>query len=169
MKKLLILIASVAFIAASCNTTGPSASVHYPEPTGFVVDEADVITEATQIRLEKVLSDFERDTGNELAVVTVKSLGGLDIDSYSIHLAELWKVGKRGSDNGVIFLIAVEDRKVKIEVGRGLEAVITDAKAGQILDKSVVPNFKVGSWEEGILNGVEDIAIAIDPESMKIK
>lgn len=158
MKLLTILGLGVAVVLISMmiratDIQPQSASVEYPEPTGFVVDAAEILEPTVESRLEKKLTDFATETTNEVAVVTVKNLNGLSIEDYSIHLAELWKVGQKATDNGVIFLTSLEDRKVRIEVGQGLESILTDAKTGKLLDQYVIPSFKENKWAEGIESG----------------
>lgn len=138
-------------LLAGCTTTTPTEMV-YPKPTNYVVDEADVISEDLEISLNSNLADF-KDTA-EIAVVTVKTTQPLDEKQYAINLAREWGVGSAEKDNGVLFLIVTEDRKVRIETGRGTEGVITDAEAGRILDNSVVPYLKNNDWEGGITSGI---------------
>jgi uncharacterized protein len=157
MKKLLIGLAMVAFIAASCDGPSQAASITYPSPTGYVVDDAHILSDATKTQLEAKLAQFEKDSSDEVAVVTVDSLQGVSVEEYSIHLAELWKVGKKTSDNGVIFLIAKTDRKVRIEVGKGLEEKLNDSKVGRILDDAVLPSLHTNDWSGGVTKGVDAI------------
>lgn len=154
------------FISLANSVEKPQAAyVEYPNPTGYVVDAAELLSPVVEADLEAKLTNFATETTNEVAVVTVKSLNGLSIEDYSIHLAELWKVGQKVTDNGVIFLTALEDRKVRIEVGKGLEAILTDAKTGKILDDYVVPQFKNNQWSEGITSGVEALQTIITGEN----
>lgn len=148
---LTVLLVSV--VLAGCTVETPE--VFYPKPTNYVVDTSDVISEDLEISLNKNLADF-KDTA-EIAVVTVKTTQPLDEKEYAINLAREWGIGSAEKDNGVLFLIVTEDRKVRIETGRGTEGVITDAEAGRILDKAVVPHLKNNDWESGIKNGVTAI------------
>ena len=129
----------------------------YPEPTGYVVDQAGILSEATKQQIAQQATALAQGTGPEIAVVTLSSIAPESIESYGIHLADRWKVGKRGLDNGVILLVAVQERKVRIEVGRGAEAVLTDAEAGRILASDVVPHLKRGDWDGGVLAGTQAI------------
>lgn len=127
-----------------------------PEATGYVVDQSNILSAEAKAKIETTLKALDEKA--QVAVVTVKTYSPYsDEKEYAIKLAEKWKVGYKGKDNGIIFLIVTEDRKVRIEVGRGLEAVINDAKAGQILDDTVVPFLKKNDWEGGITAGVEAI------------
>lgn len=135
-----------------------------PEPRGFVNDFANIIPDDVEKRIEQTLRDYRAKTTNEITVVTVTSLNGESIEQYTIRLAEKWKVGKKGKDNGVILLIAKEDRKLRIEVGYGLEGVLTDAKAKLIIERVIAPEFKQGNFVAGIEKGVAQIMKTLTPE-----
>ena len=127
----------------------------YPEPTGYLVDSANVLSSKTKETLTQELSAFDQIA--QVAVVTVKTTEPLDIEQYSIKLAEKWKVGYKGLDNGVILVVATDDRKLRIEVGRGLEGGFTDLRAKEIIDQVIVPYFKQGKLDEGVDAGVKAI------------
>mgnify|MGYP001589041260 CR=1 FL=1 len=135
----------------------PVFSVNYPSPTGFVNDFAGLYTSQFKFQMESDLTAFEKQTGSEIAVVTIKSLEGMDIESYAVSLFEKWKIGKKGKDNGLLLLISKEDRKIKIEVGYGLEPYITDGRAGEIIRNQMTPEFKNENYETGTLNAVNQI------------
>ena len=103
--------------------------------------------------LERTLSDYERETGHQVVVHTTPSLEGLEIEEYSIRIAEAWKVGQKGLDNGVILTVAPRERDVRIEVGYGLEGVMPDAIAFRIIRDHILPQFRAGDFEAGILTG----------------
>lgn len=107
--------------------------------------------------MESDLTVFEKQTGNEISVVTVKSLEEMDIESYAVGLFEKWKIGKKGKDNGLLLLISKEDRKIRIEVGYGLEPYITDGRAGEIIRTRMTGEFKNENYEGGTLNAVSQI------------
>lgn len=136
---------------------GVALAQTFPKSQGYVNDFASLLSSQGRASLETRLSQLEKDTSAEVAVVTIKSLEGYTIEDYAVRLFENWGIGKKSKDNGVLFLIASEEREVRIEVGYGLEAVITDSRAGRILDKAVVPRFKEGNYEAGIFAGVADI------------
>src|SRR2546430_4392626 len=94
---------------------------HYPSPQGYVTDAAGVLDPSSKAQLESHLAEFERQTSNEIAVATVPSLEGETIETYAVELFKRWGVGKKGKDNGILLLVAPNDRKVRIEVGYGLE------------------------------------------------
>jgi uncharacterized protein len=129
-------------------------AIDHPEPAGYINDLANVIRPETTIQLANIITQFERATGNELAVVTVPSLEDEPIENYAAVLFEKWGVGKKGEDNGLLFVIAPVERKARIEVGYGLEPYINDALAGRILRDTMFPHFKSGDFSQGILNGV---------------
>jgi len=140
---------------------GWAAEPVYPDYSGFVNDFAGVIDSATSQKLESLCRALEKKTSAELAIATVRTVAPLDSKEYAVKLFEKWKIGKKGKDNGILMLLAMEERRVEVEVGYGLEGVINDAKAGEILDRYVVPFFKQGKFGEGLYNGAEAIAAEI--------
>lgn len=130
----------------------------YPNYSGFVNDYAGVIDAATKQKIESLCTALEKKTSAEMAIAVVKTVEPLDSKGYAVKLFEKWKIGKKGKDNGLLILLAMDERRVEIEVGYGLEGVINDAKAGEILDKYVVPFFKQGNYGEGLYNGAAAIA-----------
>jgi uncharacterized protein len=145
---LFLLIGNLAWAA------GPS----FPNYSGYVNDFANAIDASTTQKLEDLCRALEKKTSAELAIAVVKSVAPLDPKTYAVKLFEKWKIGKKGKDNGILVLLAMEERRVEIEVGYGLEGVITDARAGEILDKYVIPFFKQGKFGEGLYNGAAAIA-----------
>lgn len=127
-------------------------------PAGHVTDQAQVLNDSTERQVEMILTDLEQKTSAEVAVVTVTSLEGGTVDDVANRLFESWKIGKKGQDNGVLFLIAPTERKMRIEVGYGLEGLITDAKAGRLLDEIVLPSFRQGQLSHGVAMGAFAIA-----------
>ena len=131
---------------------------------GYVTDQADLISDGMKVKLENYLKDFENSESTQIFVLTVPSLGGKVIEQYSIEVAEAWKIGQAGKDNGVLLLIAQDDRQVRIEVGYGLEHSLTDLSVGRIIDYEIIPRFKEEKFEEGIVAGVEGIVAAVRGE-----
>lgn len=129
----------------------------FPRPTGFVNDFAQVLSSEVREDLERDLTSFEIQTSVEIAIVTVNSLEETTIEDYSVLLFEDWKIGKKDKDNGVLLLVAPDERKVKIEVGYGLEPVLTDARAGRIIREEITPSFKSGDFDQGVTKGVAAI------------
>jgi uncharacterized protein len=122
-----------------------------------VNDFAHVLTNIQKQSLENTLQELEKITGDEVAVVTVQNLEGDYIEHYAEQLFKEWGIGKRNKDNGVLLLIAFEERKVRIEVGYGLEGVITDSIASSIIRNEITPSFANGQYAEGIDKGVAGI------------
>jgi uncharacterized protein len=129
----------------------------YPSPTGYVNDFAYLLSDSSRAELEARLVKLEKETSAEVSVVTIMSLEGDNIEDYAAGLFQSWGIGKKNKDNGVLFIIALFDRAVRIEVGYGLESVLTDGRAGRILDREVLPNFKNDNYEQGIQAGVAAI------------
>jgi uncharacterized protein len=144
----------VAFVLLGFAAGLASAKTSYPRPLGWVSDFAGILSPDSIASLEDRLSTLERDTSAEVAVVTVKNLDGSSIEEYAAGLFQDWGIGKKSKDNGVLFIIAPDTSDVRIEVGYGLEPVITDGRAGRILDKEVIPYFKRGDYDTGIEAGV---------------
>ncbi len=155
---LLIMIILLAVFLAGCTVEQefqPRAEAVYPSTRSYVVDEADVLSEEKEKELFEKLKNF--DATAQIAVVTVKTTAPLDEKEYAVNLAQKWGIGDKEEDNGVLFLIVTDDRKLRIEVGQGLEDDITDGRAGMILDRHVVPELKNNNWEAGITKGVDAI------------
>lgn len=136
-----------------------SASAYYNpgNPTGFVNDYAEILKVEQRQSLEEKLSQFEKDSGNEISVVTIPSLQGDTIENFATELFEQWGIGKKDKDNGVLVLIALEDRKMRIEVGYGLEGVLTDAQASRIINNTIKPAFQKNNYYQGIDEAVDKI------------
>jgi len=121
--------------------------------TSYVNDEANVISPEYEQRIYNELEELDKNTSIEVAVATVTSLNGVPIEEYSLNLAHN-TLGEKGKDNGLLILLAVEDREYRIEVGYGLEPLITDSRAGRVGRDIMAPYFKAGNYEEGLLQGV---------------
>lgn len=134
-----------------------SLSLEVPRLSSPVVDNAGLLSRNVKSALANALVKIKRQTGNEIAVLTIKSLEGETIDGYSIKVVDKWQLGQKDKDNGVLFLIALDDRKMRIEVGQGLEGAIPDITAGRII-REVKTYFKKGDFKSGIIVGVSQIA-----------
>ncbi len=145
---ILILVSALSFAAL-------------PAPTGYVSDFAQVITSSQELEIEAVAKALD-DSGNiEIAIVTVESMEGNSIEEYSYELADAWGIGDSQEDTGLLFLLAVEERQVRIEVGYGLEGDLPDGLVGRILDSYVLPPFKNGDFSEGMAEGTKAIAATL--------
>ena len=133
---------------------------------GRVNDYANVM-QASQVQsLESQLAQLERDTGHQVAVLTVPTLDGEDIEGFSIRVAENWKIGKKGYDNGAILVVAVKDRRLRLEVGYGLEGVLPDAIAKRITADYIVPHFRQQDYAGGIVAGIAAVDKIIRKEPL---
>jgi len=126
-----------------------------PQPLGRVNDFAGLLSPGERARIEARLRAIEEATSNQFAVAIFRSLEGESLEDFSIRLADAWKVGQKGRDNGLLLLIFTEDRKIRIEVGSGLEGVITDALSGRVIRDVLAPRFREGRYAEGILAAVD--------------
>jgi uncharacterized protein len=141
-----------------------SEDLKIPPPQGLVSDFAGVIDQPTRQQLTRLLQELKDKTGAEIAVVTVETTQPLTAFDYAIKVAETWKPGEKGKDNGVVFLVAVKDRKMFIVTGYGVEGVLPDGKVGAIQDEYIVPYFKQGDYARGILAGTQVMASLIAQE-----
>lgn len=141
----------------------------FPKPEGYVNDFAHLYSQQFSSELEKKLSEFEASTSAEIAVVTIDKLPDMTIEDYAVKLFEVWKIGKEKEDNGVLLLIARDDREIRIEVGYGLEGVVTDSRAGRIIRDVITPSFKENNFEEGTLHAVEDLMAYVRGEEVAEK
>ncbi|HEU5324049.1 MAG TPA: TPM domain-containing protein, partial [Methylomirabilota bacterium] len=126
-------------------------------PPGRVADYAGVLTPREAEKLESRLAERERATGVQMVVAVFPSLAGESLEDYSIRLAGQWRIGRRGLDDGVIFLVFVEERRMRLEVGYGLEAVLPDAAAGRIIREAVAPHFRQRRYADGLQAGVDAV------------
>ena len=143
----------------------PSAhALDVPKLQGYVNDYADMISPSAKAELENELKTFEQTDSTQIVILTIPSLEGEVIEDFSIKVGDTWKIGQAGRDNGVIFIVAKQERKMRIEVGRGLEGRLTDLMAGRIIDLVVKPRFKRGDFEGGFIVGVSALIDAIRGE-----
>ncbi|PLV56034.1 YgcG family protein [Thermotoga sp. SG1] len=147
MRRILFLILIALFVL--------SFSVEFPEPTPYkyVNDYVGVLDSETVEKIVAVGKELEKKTTAQIVVVVVPSLSGLTVEEYANRLFREWGIGQKEKNNGVLLLVAMQDRKVRIEVGYGLEGAIPDGKAGRILDEYVIPYFKEGEYNKGIYYG----------------
>ncbi len=134
---------------------------NYPKPTDWVSDFASVIPADQQAQISAICNEVKQKTGAELAVATIRNLNGASIKDFANDLFKQWGIGEKGKDNGVLFLLAVQDRKVWIEVGYGLEPILPDGKVGRILDQYVVPDLRNNDFGSGLLRATVAVASVI--------
>jgi len=133
------------------------AAPKFPPLTGRVVDNAELLSPAAEAKLTDELAALERRTGHQLVVATLPDLQGYEIEDYGYQLLRTWAIGRKGEDDGAILIVAPNQRKVRIEVGYGLEPVLTDALSSLIIQRAILPAFKAGKFEAGVVAGTEQI------------
>src|ERR1041385_4058533 len=134
-----------------------AASLTFPPLTGRVVDDAGVLSDDTKARLTGILAQLEQKTGNQVVVATLKSLQGQDIARYGYQLGRQWGIGQKGKNNGAILIVAPNERRVRIEVGYGLEGTLTDAASKLIIEDVILPQFRAGNYDAGVQAGTIEI------------
>lgn len=163
MRRLLLIVCSWALFLSF----GGGSALAYQNPgtpTGYVNDFAGILTPETKTALETTLTTFTAETSSEISVVTITDLGGDTIENFANELFREWGIGTEKNDNGVLLLVSKEDRKVRIEVGYGLEGALPDATAHDIIEFDIIPAFKQGNFDQGISVGVTRIIQATKGE-----
>lgn len=157
---LLLLVAAIPSIASA------QALQPIPSLERRVTDSADILAADQEAALEEKLAVFEARKGAQIAVLTVASTAPEEIEQYSIRVVDAWKLGRKGVDDGALLIIAVEDRALRIEVGRGLEGVLTDLTSNRIIDETITPLFRGGDYAAGIDAGVDRMISIVDGEPL---
>ena len=155
MKKILFLIPLFALTLLALDV---------PALKGRITDNAGLLSSDAAIRIEQKLSSLETSDSTQIAVLTVPTLDGDSIEDFSMRVVEQWKLGQKGLDNGALLIIAKDDRKLRIEVGYGLEGKLTDATSGRIIRQVIVPYFKRNDFEGGVEAGVDAMIAATKGE-----
>ncbi len=145
------------FLILICFSVKSVIAIDIPKYSGRVNDFANVFSLDFKNNLEQKLLNIESQTTDQIAVVTVKNLQGTTIEDFAEQLFQSWGIGQKDKDNGILLLVSMEDRKVRIEIGYGLESTITDGQAGEIIRNQITPEFKKGNYQQGVLLGVEKI------------
>ena len=168
-RRLMALGALITLLSAAAGAE-PLTSIPNPRTRDgtWVTDMTGTLRADTIARLNSTIGEFERTKGAEMAVVVIRSLDGLTIEEAAVKLFELWKIGKESTDNGLLLLWSTGDRRVRVEVGYGLEGALPDGKVGAILDARVIPKFKSGEFDEGLLAGVDALLSAARDEPMEL-
>ncbi len=154
----IFLTAAVLFLPLT------AAALDVPKATGYVNDQAGLLNPTTRLKIEHFLERFEKSDSTEISVLTIPSLEGESLEEYAIKVAEQWGIGQKGKDNGALLLVAKAERKVRIEVGYGLEGRLTDLLSGRIIRDEITPRFKQGDFDGGIVAGVASMAEAVRGE-----
>ena len=164
--------ATGALLALAVLLAGFAAfAAELPALTGRVVDNAGIIDAATEAALTQKLADFETKGSDQIVVATIHSLDGEEIEPYANRLFRAWKLGQAGENNGVLLLVAKNDRKMRIEVGYGLEGTLTDLHTKLIIENDMVPAFRAGDFSGGITKAVDDMVMVLEgnPEELEAR
>ncbi len=168
---LCLTVCLTLFIVIVSLVPRPSSLVHLayaaaeiPALKGYINDYANMMSPSIRSKLTNELREFERTDSTQIVVLTISSLAGQPIEDFSIKVAEAWKIGQKGRDSGIILIVASQERKMRIEVGRGLEGKLTDLTAGRIIDLVIKPRFKRGDFNGGFVAGVAAVIDATKGE-----
>ena len=142
------------FVLLLCCLPFAAYGLDVPRLQGYVNDDAGMISPSAKSKIEEVLRAFEQSDSTQIVILTVPSLEGENIEEFGIRVAEAWKIGQQGKDNGVLFIVSKQERRIRIEVGRGLEGKLTDLMAGRIIDQVIKPRFKQADFDGGFITGV---------------
>jgi uncharacterized protein len=159
------------FALVVLTTAAFAQALTFPALSGRVVDDANILDAATRSALTEKLAALEDKTTDQFVVVTVKSLQGQAIESYGYQLGRHWGIGQKGKNNGVLLIVAPNERKVRLEVGYGLEGTLTDALTKVIIENAITPRFRANDYAGGITRGVDDViqVLSGDTELFKQK
>jgi uncharacterized protein len=157
----------IAWVCLVCVCSAQTLT--FPALTGRVVDEAGVLDDAARTALTGSLAELEQKTTDQLVVVTLKSLQGTSIEDYGYQLGRRWQIGQKDKNNGALLIVVPSERKVRIEVGYGLEGALTDAVTKLIIESSILPRFKVADYPGGIKRGVEDIVQVLGGDAQEFQ
>jgi uncharacterized protein len=153
---------------AALTLVAAAAALEVPYLSGRVNDQAGMLGDTFEQQLEERLRVLEEETGAQVAVLTIPSLEGDPIEDFSIRVVDTWKLGREGVDDGVLILIARDDRRMRIEVGYGLEGALTDAQAGRIVEGLMAPKFREGDFDGGVGAAVDAVSAAVRGEALDI-
>lgn len=160
--------AVAALVIATAASTGFSATFVVPQLTGPVVDGAGIVNPTAAGSLDVALRRLRLEGGPQINVLTVPTLDGLPIESASIQVTDAWKLGGGKADDGVLLMVALEERRIRIEVGQGLEGTLTDLHSKQIIDDVMKPYFRAGRPSDGIVAGVQAIVARVAPDKVSL-
>jgi uncharacterized protein len=163
LRALTVLVATALCVAAAL------AAANFPPLTGRIVDQANILSSVTKADLERKLADLEQKSRIQLVVATVPSLDGEEIEPYANGLFRAWKLGDAKDNTGALLLSAPKERRVRIEVGYGLEGTLTDAISSIIISNAIAPRFKAGDFNGGVTRGVDDIITTLTTDSAEWK
>ncbi len=158
MKKIIILL---LFIFSFLNA---DITQYFPKLDGRVIDQANLLSPDVKKDIDGILKKQEKETSNQIVVVILNSLNGYTIEEFSYQLGRFWGIGQKDKNNGILLVVSMEEKKVRIEVGYGLEGALTDKIAHEIINYTIKPNFKANQYELGILKAINEIMAAIKGE-----
>jgi uncharacterized protein len=163
-RTILIVISWICLVSA-----GAAQALSFPALTGRVVDEANLFDPTARAALTETLAGLESKTTDQLVVVTLKSLQGTSIEDYGYQLGRKWQIGQKDKNNGALLIVAPNERKVRIEVGYGLEGLLTDALTKLIIENSILPRFMAGDFAGGVNRGVDDIIKVLNGNAVELQ
>lgn len=159
-------LAALALLWWLAATAAAWAQAPVPPLTGRVVDTTGTLSAETRQRLDRRLAGLETETGAQVAVLMVATTDGEAIEPYAVRVFEAWKLGRQGIDDGVLLVVARDDRALRIEVGYGLEGAVTDVQAGRLIREYIAPHFAAGDFAGGVEAGVDGLAVLIRQEPL---
>ena len=151
------VILSLLFAFVLWSGAAIAAAPQFPQLTGRVVDQANLLDAGARADIERKLANLEDKTGTQLVVATLNSLQGFEIEEYGYQLGRAWGIGQKGKNNGALLIIAPKEHAVRIEVGYGLEGTLTDAISRLIIENGILPRFRANDFAGGVQRGVDDL------------
>ena len=158
MKKILL---TLLFIFSFLNA---DITQYFPKLEGRIIDQVNLLSPAIKNDINSILKDHEKRKTNQIVVVILDSLHGYEIEDYSYQLGRYWGIGEKEKNNGVLLVISMAEKKIRIEVGYGLEGALTDKISHEIINYTIMPNFKAKQYELGVLKAVNEIILSIQGE-----
>ncbi len=165
----LLVVLPIFLFAALLLAAPASADPKFPPLTGRVVDDAHILSADDKQQIEATLKELEGKSSDQIVVYTAPSLQGYEIEDFGYRLGRFWKIGQAGTNNGIVLIVAPNERKVRIEVGRGLEPIMTDALSSTIIQSTILPGFRRGDFAGGIKAGVRDIKDVLLGDAEEVK
>ncbi|WOC16422.1 hypothetical protein MP213Fo_19050 [Pseudochrobactrum sp. MP213Fo] len=166
MLALVLVFTSLWFSSAGFTQTADKPAIAL---TDRVVDGADILSPAQRQDLIAKLAAYEKESSDQIVIATVPSLNGMDIETYANRLYRAWAIGQKTENNGILLLVAPNERKVRIEVGYGLEGTMTDAVSSIIIQNAIIPEFRSGDYGTGVTKGVDDILQVLRGEGAELQ
>jgi uncharacterized protein len=160
---------ALALLAFLSLTVVPALALVLPALSGRVVDDANILDPPTRAALDRKLAELEAKTTDQLVVVTLKSLQGTSVEDFGVQLGRAWRIGQQNKNNGVLLIVAPSERKVRIEVGYGLEGTLTDAVSKLIIENAIIPRFRANDVPGGVTRGVDDIISVLTGDAAEWK